>query len=478
MKIERTSPKKIFTNFLALSYGELIARLLGLIATVYLARVLGAQGFGKVSFAFSIVSYFAYIAGSWGFDKYGVREVAKNKHEVKRYVESIVTTRFLVAVITYVLLGAFVYLIPIPAITKKITLSYGLMLFTLPFGLAWVFAGMERMNVIAIGTIAKQAVFCGCILFLVRGKDQILIVPLSHVAGEIAGVVLWTCFFCREFRIYRLKVDIPFTKKVIAESVPFGVSNVTNVIFQNMGIVMLGFLRGEQIVGWYSGAHKIVTLILTFSKFYHVSLFPAISRAGKYNVQQMSFLVDKSVRFAIILSLPIGFGGTILAGEIVKLIFGGEFYGSVSGLKLLIWTVSLSLISGNYVNALLALDRVKEIMKVLLYATVVHIVFNFSLIPMFGLMGAASAAVISEAVILVSALIYVHRIGVKSSFVAHMAKPLIACLGMIGLLKLLPRMNFATSLTLGTISYFLVLISLKGITFHEIRSIYRETLSS
>ena len=192
----------------------------------------------------------------------------------------------------------------------------------------------------------------------------------------------------------------------------------------------------------------------------------------------MSFLVDKSVRFAIILSLPIGFGGTILAGEIVKLIFGGEFYGSVSGLKLLIWTVSLSLISGNYVNALLALDRVKEIMKVLLYATVVHIVFNFSLIPMFGLMGAASAAVISEAVILVSALIYVHRIGVKSSFVAHMAKPLIACLGMIGLLKLLPRMNFATSLTLGTISYFLVLISLKGITFHEIRSIYRETLSS
>jgi O-antigen/teichoic acid export membrane protein len=53
--------KRITTNFAYFLSGELIAKFLGYVAIVLVARKLGADNFGRLGFAEAFYSYFIYI---------------------------------------------------------------------------------------------------------------------------------------------------------------------------------------------------------------------------------------------------------------------------------------------------------------------------------------------------------------------------------------------------------------------------------
>lgn len=54
--------QRIIKNTVSLLTGSVIARLLGFVVIVYLARILGPGSFGKISFVMAIVTYFILIA--------------------------------------------------------------------------------------------------------------------------------------------------------------------------------------------------------------------------------------------------------------------------------------------------------------------------------------------------------------------------------------------------------------------------------
>ena len=68
--------KTVSKNFFSLTTAEAFNRFAGLIYLPYIARIFGPEGFGKVSFAESIVTYFMFGA-NFGIDMIGIREIAK-----------------------------------------------------------------------------------------------------------------------------------------------------------------------------------------------------------------------------------------------------------------------------------------------------------------------------------------------------------------------------------------------------------------
>ena len=72
-----SSERSVSRNFLALVSGEAISRVIAFVAVVYIARVLGADGYGVIAFAVGINLYLSKIA-DFAIEWVGSREIARN----------------------------------------------------------------------------------------------------------------------------------------------------------------------------------------------------------------------------------------------------------------------------------------------------------------------------------------------------------------------------------------------------------------
>ncbi|HWP45486.1 MAG TPA: oligosaccharide flippase family protein, partial [Blastocatellia bacterium] len=79
---------KRFRPIAWLSAGDLLAKTLNFCAFVYLARVLGAESFGVLELAGSLLTYLL-LAADGGLEVWATREAAQNK-DVRRLVARIV----------------------------------------------------------------------------------------------------------------------------------------------------------------------------------------------------------------------------------------------------------------------------------------------------------------------------------------------------------------------------------------------------
>ena len=71
----------VVRNFLALGSGEALGRVIAFVAHVYLARAMGAEGYGLVAFAIGVTLYLSKLA-DFAIEAVGTSEVAKNRHAI------------------------------------------------------------------------------------------------------------------------------------------------------------------------------------------------------------------------------------------------------------------------------------------------------------------------------------------------------------------------------------------------------------
>lgn len=133
-----SSNRKLLENLSFQSIAEFAGKGLQAIYTIYLANVLGTEGYGVFGFATSIISYFILFV-SFGMDVYGSREVATNKDNVEINVSNILSLRLLLSVIAYVILIAIVYFFIDELIVQYAILILGINIFSNAILLSWVF---------------------------------------------------------------------------------------------------------------------------------------------------------------------------------------------------------------------------------------------------------------------------------------------------------------------------------------------------
>ena len=69
--------RRVSRNVLTLSVGELLSRLVGFGATIYVARQLGVREYGIIGFGFAVLLYLTAVADG-GLEHTGPREVAES----------------------------------------------------------------------------------------------------------------------------------------------------------------------------------------------------------------------------------------------------------------------------------------------------------------------------------------------------------------------------------------------------------------
>ncbi len=466
--------RRVVKNFLSLSAAEFILRFVSFLVVVYLARILGPENFGKIGWARGILTFFILIP-NLGLITLGIREVARNKDDINIYAGNIITLRLVLAFLSFGLLFIFVSLIHKPIQIKYLIIFYGFTLFSSALSIEWLFQGIERMEFMGISRILMMLFYAASIFILVKNPEQLLWIPCLWVLGNFIPVIFLIYVFAKKFGKISLKFNFSFWKNLLKRALPMGAASMMIPIYYNFDIVMLGFIKGDKIVGWYSAAYRIILFIWTFIPIFVNVIFPSMSRYYKESEKKLQTLIISSTRLLSVVAFPLGVGGTILARPIMGLLYGEEFSGGVVAFQILIWSVVIICIRCIYEHSFLACNKEKRYLFGVIWGALTNIILNLILIPRFGLKGAAVATVIGN-LVLSGYLFYYLRIVNRMEIVKLFLKPFIAAVLMGGFIYYFRRDNLFLSISIGIVIYSIFILLLKGITFKEITQFRKEIL--
>lgn len=454
----------IIKNIFSLTAAEIVSKLLNVIAIVYLGRILGPDGFGKLGFVQSLVSYFIVFAVT-GYHVYGIREVAKNRDNIHNCVIQIFYIKFASSVVLIFFFTIFTFIIPQPETIRLLMLLMSLSIFTNGLTLEWVFNGMEKMEWVAIGTFIRSVAYLALLVTLVKSADDLLYVAFSIVGSEWIAVFFFYVMYRKQIGNISVSPISVEWKRIFISALPMSLSALTSQIYTMQDIIFLGLWTTSTITGWYTSAFKVIFMIQGIGYLLSNALFPTVSRLFKDAPDRAERLLTLTGRLLISLGLPIAVGGTILSKDIILLLFGVDFIGASLAFEILIWSCFTAFSGIIYTLSLLANDKQGYHFIAMLIGVIINVTLNIFLIPRYGLVGAAVAKIISEVVVL-SIFYFFGRKFILFPFYVFLYKPLFASI-IMGLLIMVIDLDIFIKMMIGIVVYIVILFITKGIKISD-----------
>lgn len=457
-------------NLLVLVIGEVSARFAALAGTAYLARTLGADGFGIVVFAATVVTYFSF-AVQFGLDQSGSREVARNRNARAAYIFGLVGLRGGLALLCYAVLALLVLTVPLAHALRGVLLLQGLTLLVLAAHLGWAFQGLQRMGALALATLLAQLAFVASAVLLVRGPQDLVWAPLCYMAAEVTATVTLLVQYVARFGRPVLALDLATWRRSLGEGLPFFTSRLLRTIGMTFDILALKWYLSDAAVGLYSAASRIAFFLLGVLALYFITLNPILARAAARDRASVGPLVVRSLRLTAIAVIPMGVGGAILAPEIVTTVFGVEYGPAAAPLRLLIMAVAITMLGSNYRSGLVASDHQLVETRIIAASALLSVVLNLLLIPALGLVGAAGAFLASQALLLGLGYHAFRRHVLAETLLRHLSRPVAASLVMTLVVAATPRTPVLLPVVTGIVTYVATILALRATTVAELLDI-------
>lgn len=469
------SKKGILLNTVSLLTGSIVTNITGFIAIVYLARVLHPYNFGKLNFAIAFVSYFVLIV-NMGLPLFGTREVSRAKDKIKGYLVNICSLRLCLAFLGFPILIGVTFFIDKPAETKYLILLYGLEMIPSALIIDWIFQAVERMGYISFGRIISSISYLMLVLCFIATPSQLLLIPCFKVFGTLLMAGFLILIFFRQFGPLKFKFASMEWKNIIQGSLPIGFSLLMAQIFYNIDTVMLGFMRSNEEIGYYNSAYMFIMFLIISVGAYHNAVYPLISNYFMTSLPSLKLLMENTTRLMAILSIPLAIGGTLLAGPLMNLFFGSDYYEGKIVFQILIWAVLIIYLNTGYSRGVLACNRQQWYFWGTAIPAAINIICNFILIPPMGIKGAAIATVVAEAggfIVMYNAFKPIVHV----RFWKYILKPLVAAIMMSLFLFCgleIFHLNIFLLLMGGILVYFLSLFIINGISESDLKILYQK----
>lgn len=401
------------TNTLLNMFNTMTGIIFPIVTFPYAARVLMPEGIGIVNFQLSIITNIVLLT-SLGIPMYAVREVARHRDDIalrnKTTVE-ILLLSVILCLMGYAIvwaLGAFV-----PQINQNLGIFYVLSLsivFT-AIGVNWFYQAIEDFMFMTVRTtIFRFWVVFGLFLF-VKTPDDLLIYALV-IVGTTVGNNILNFIHLRKFIPIR---SVPWRElriwRHLKPSLHIFVFNVITSIYLNLNVMMLGFMKGDAAVGYYTAGSRLSQIVLSVVASISTVMLPRCANLFESGrMDEFSSICRKTLRLTIALSLPCMLGLLAVSKIIVAIFCGPDFSPAVS---VLCWTSPIILFVGlsNMFGLQVLYPQGKENIVIWSVAggAVFNFFINFALIPWLAQDGAAIATFAAELVVLVIQVVWGRR---------------------------------------------------------------------
>ena len=159
-----------------IAFGDVIGRGLGVITSIYLARVLGAESYGIIVVAMSVLGY-----SIWGADlgllNIGAREMAKIPEKRVFRAREIFIVKLILGTIVVTVLSLVVPLLSLDEITKTIILGFSYSLIPYALLLEWYYNGRQHFGKVALSKIINNGFYLFAVFLFVHANSDLQLIP-------------------------------------------------------------------------------------------------------------------------------------------------------------------------------------------------------------------------------------------------------------------------------------------------------------
>lgn len=463
----KSEKQKIFKNTLWLGLGTSLNKILSLALIIFAAQVLGAEEYGKFSFALSFI-YLFIVLFDFGLSPIITREFARGK-EKKEEFYSIISLKILLSLgtLTMILLGSFLTISE-----KDIRMTILILALFLAINSFWsmfnsFFHARQKMEYEAIFDALQVLIIFGLGFFILFNYPSSENLSYAYFVSASVTLVFVSIFF--HFKIFPLKINFNFSvwRKFLTMSWSLALIGLFGVIYGYIDSVMLGYWKMFAENGWYNAAQRIIIASLLPMGFIGASFYPALSKFSHESKEKFQKAWDAEVEIMILLAFPLIVGGIVLAPQIIYAFYPFEFTPSILVLQILILTVGPIFLYRPFYDAMIVLNQQIKTFWVTVAGAIVNVILNFILIPKYSLYGAAVATVITNFLILGIIMYFTKKFTFIQfpilRFFSNFLAAGVSCALMYFVLRklLIYSTNIFLLVVLGTAVYFIVLLGIK-----------------
>lgn len=389
---------KYANNTFWLLFEKIIRLIIGLFIGVWVARYLGPNDFGILSYAQSFVGLFTVVF-LLGLDDLIIRELVKNS--ILR--ENLLGTTFLLRTIG--LTFGIIILVVLSLLINKQHITNVVIII---IAVSTVFQNFSVIDLyFQSQVLSKYFVFANIITLVLSSSTKIILILSKAGLVYFAIVFLFEAIITAGFYIYfyhklGLKIfDWHFDKilslKLLKESWPLALSGIMISFYMKVDQVMIKEFLNEKSVGYYAAAVKISEGFYFIPSVVMITLFPILIKSkkksqGLYN-KQIKLIYTFMVWSAVLIAVPI----MIYSKEIILLLFGNKYLLSSEVLNVHVWTAIFVFLGVAFSRWLITEGLIFVALYRTLSGLVTNIVLNIFFIPKWGIIGAAYATLLSQA---------------------------------------------------------------------------------
>jgi len=316
---------------------KIIGIFIGLLSSIVLARAMGPENYGLYSFALETMM-FVSIPIAMGMANLLTREVAKYRYQSEySYLKGIINWSgkfvFIAAMLLILIAIAGIFLLIDDPLKRNI------------FLLATPIIFINGINQVRMGSLRglKHAILSQLPETLIRPALTVIIIsilywgikyPVSAKTGIIVNLFSLSVVFL--LGLYWLWKAVPGESKVevssynskrwIKESLPFFLLGGIAIINTKLSLVIVGFFRPVEEVGFYRIAVTASTTISFLLMAVNMTIAPLISELYHGDKkEQLQRILTKTFRFIFLAGLMISIGYWLLGNFLISLFYGQEY---------------------------------------------------------------------------------------------------------------------------------------------------------
>lgn len=442
----------------------------------YVSRVLGVKGIGIYNFSNSIVSYFLLIA-ALGINTYAVREGARireNKFKISNFANQVFTINLYSTIIAYILLILCLLIFNQLREYTICILIFSVQIFFTTIGIDWLYQIYEDYTYITVRSIIFQIISLLLLFIFVKDKNDYLVYAGITVFSAVGSSVL-NFIHSRKYCHVRIVFHVNWRKHIIPIMILFFTA-ISNMIYLNSDITILGLMKNTYIVGIYSVSAKIYGIIKTVISAILIVTVPRLAMLfGEQKIKEYKGILSNLTKTLIVLTVPASVGLFMISKEVVMLVAGEKYLQATSSLRILCFAYIFCILSWILNDCVLIPARKEKCVLVSMSTSaILNVVFNLVFIPYLNENAAAISTVLAEACMLIMNYYYSRHI-IKNIFLSkdmwrNFISSFLGGFGIVGVCILCQRMLHSTilitvlSILLSATIYVIILVVLRNDT--------------
>ncbi len=388
--------RRYFVNTSWLMGHRVLSMVVALFVGVYVARYLGPERFGLLSYTGSFVGLFTALA-TLGLDGIMVRELVKTPERRDELLGTAFWLKAGGAVLMWAIIAAAV------PFTRNDTQT-NILIVIIAFAVIF-----QALNIIDFNYQAevksKYVVYAHLVSLVISSITKLAFVwiaaPLVWFAcvflldAVVRAMGLFAMYLQNTGKVWYWKWRWRVAKELLKDSWPLILSGMVISIYMRIDQVMIKEMLGAEEVGHYAAAVKLSEAWYFVPMAITSSVFPAIINAKKQSEElyykRLQKLYDLMVWLAVSIALPT----TFLAPWVIRVLYGEAFLPAAGVLSIHIWA-GVAVFQGVAINKYIITENLQKY-RIVIDGTgaILNVILNFYLIRPYGPSGAAIATLIS-----------------------------------------------------------------------------------